>query len=51
MVTALTCPMMSVNWSWTKRIPRSVAASISGIGVLLVVISPSVLEQQLAILG
>src|SRR5579884_663497 len=28
MVTAFTCPRMSVNWSWTKRIPRALAASI-----------------------
>ena len=28
MVTALTWPMMSVNWSWTKRMPRARAASI-----------------------
>src|SRR5881409_1164508 len=28
MVTALTAPMMSVNWSWTKRMPLSFAASI-----------------------
>src|SRR5688572_13173418 len=28
MVTALTWPMMSVNWSWTKRMPDAVAASI-----------------------
>ena len=27
-VTALTWPMMSVNWSWTKRIPLAFAASI-----------------------
>ena len=27
-VTALTRPMMSVNWSWTKRIPEAWAASI-----------------------
>src|SRR5688500_17706448 len=27
-VTALTWPMMSVNWSWTKRMPDDVAASI-----------------------
>ncbi len=27
-VTALTWPMMSVNWSWTKRIPALTAASI-----------------------
>src|SRR6185503_16016870 len=28
MVTALTTPMMSVNWSWTKRMPLSWAAAI-----------------------
>ena len=27
-VTALTWPMMSVNWSWMKRMPPSFAASI-----------------------
>ena len=27
-VTALTWPMMSVNWSWTKRMPLALAASI-----------------------
>ncbi len=28
-VTALTTPMMSVNWSWMNRIPLAFAASIS----------------------
>ena len=28
MVTALTWPMMSVNWSWTNRIPSALAVSI-----------------------
>ena len=32
-VTALTWPMMSVNWSWTKRIPASTAASIVLLGL------------------
>src|SRR6478736_6129545 len=27
-VTALTWPMMSVNWSWMKRTPLALAASI-----------------------
>ncbi len=27
-VTALTTPRMSVNWSWTNRIPAALAASI-----------------------
>jgi hypothetical protein len=27
-VTALTWPMISVNWSWTKRMPFAFAASI-----------------------
>ena len=28
-VTALTMPMMSVNWSWMNRMPWALAASIS----------------------
>ena len=36
-VTALTCPMMSVNWSWMKRMPRSLAAAILAVDSALVV--------------
>ena len=31
-VTALTWPMMSVNWSWMKRMPLSLAALICAAG-------------------
>ena len=34
-VTALTWPMMSVNWSWMKRMPCSLAASILALDSLL----------------
>jgi hypothetical protein len=33
-VTALTWPMMSVNWSWMKRMPLSLAALICAAGSL-----------------
>src|SRR5262245_24357063 len=34
-VTALTWPMMSVNWSWTKRMPSFLADSIVAVGSTL----------------
>src|SRR5688572_11969444 len=59
-VTALTWPMMSVNWSWTKRMPDEVAASILALdsGLLATWTMPpgrgsgraSVLEEQLPVL-
>ncbi len=59
-VTALTWPMMSVNWSWTKRMPDAWAASILAVdsGLVATWTTPpaaerggaSVLEEQLPVL-